>query len=903
MLAALACACAYALRPFDLRCEMLHQPLGIDTTRPALGWKLDTPHRGSRQTAYQILAASDPALLSEGKADLWDSGRVASDSSQWVPYGGRALRSRDVVYWQVRVWDENGKPSSWAGGARFCVGILDRQLWAGRYIGMERDNRAVQPMLHKAFRCSRTGEPAFLHISTLGYHEVYINGNRVGDDVLCPAVTEFPKRYRSMCYDVSRFLNEGRNDIVLWLGSGWYDGKAPGIVPGGPYAMAQIDVPASGGWETLVQTDSTWHARPSGYYNEANFGESRFGGEAVRAAELLPHLGAQALDSAQWRPVTVMPAPRQEISPMMCEPNKVMAEIQPREIRRFADDVWLVDMGRTVVGWTRIDMGRLSPGQEVSVSYCDMLGLNGDFESGVFTDRYTASGRGNETFCNKFNYHAYRYLKIRGLGHRPAIGDIAGMLVSTGYTGESAFVCSDPDLNAIHDMVHYTLRCLTQSGYMVDCPHLERMGYGGDGNASLLAAQTQYDMYPLYRNWMQAYADAQGDDGRVPHAAPAPWACGGGPYWCAFVANAPWHTYLQYGDLRVLRQYYPNMKRYLSYVRKYMTDGLLKLDGRWPSSRLGHWFLGDWALPNEEHQMDSVSIDLVNSCSVSMVLDIMKRTAGILGEKVDSADCARLQWDVNKWIFLKYYNERTGTYAGGLQLDMAFPQLVGATPEMDMERVNKALRRETYKRFDGHLFAGLVGVPVVTQWLTRSGDSQLMYDMLKQRGFPGYLYMIENGATTTWEHWHARRSRVHNCYNGIGSWFYEALMGLTPDPLRPGGRHFTLQPQMADGVSFVRALRPTPYGPVTVDWKLDSNRFDITVEVPTGVEVTLRCPEGLRARYAQMPPAAISRKGIIFNENERGVDPAPRLDRLPAGEDIELQSGKYRVTYYLKDRK
>ena len=212
-----------ALTAYDLRCEMLHQPCGINTMTPALSWKLTLDHNGVRQSAYQILAASRPDLLTEDKADLWNSGRVESEQSIWVPYAGKPIESRSVVFWQVKVWDENGKGGDWTRGAWFSVGILDKSLWKGKYIGMQRNDRKVQPLLYKSFDCTDTKSPAFLHISTLGYHEIYLNGERIGDDVLTPSVVEFSKRHQAMSYKLEGKLREGRNDLVVWLGGGFYD--------------------------------------------------------------------------------------------------------------------------------------------------------------------------------------------------------------------------------------------------------------------------------------------------------------------------------------------------------------------------------------------------------------------------------------------------------------------------------------------------------------------------------------------------------------------------------------------------------------------------------------------------------------------------------------------------------
>ncbi len=884
---------------YDPRCEFLQNPWGIDTATPRFSWKMSIDHHGIRQSAYQILAATHPDLLTEEKADLWNSGKVKGEESLWVSYAGRPLTSRSVVYWKVRAWDENDKPTGWTGTSQFSVGILDRSLWKGYYIGMERKDGKVQPMLRRVFQSADASSPAFLHISTLGYHEVYLNGKRVGNDVLAPSVVDFSKRHQAMTYNVTNLLQRGQNDLVIWLGGGWYNGSVYGVRPGGPYVMAQIDQQQGTEWRTLVATDDKWQVRSSGYYNESKSAPGQFGGELVVSDELLPDLTHATLESTTWQQAVRMQGEvSQQITPMMCEPNKIQGEIQAKEVTRFSEDRWMVDMGKSVVGWTRINFGKLQKGQRIRISYCDMLGLNGDFEYGVFTDEYIASGVGEEVFCNKFNYHAYRYIKIEGLGRQPAVSDIAGLSVYTGYDTESSFVCNDDEINAIHDMIHYTFKCLTLGGYMVDCPHLERMGYGGDGNASILAAQTMYDMYPLYRNWLQAYGDSQGEDGEVPHVAPAAWRCGGGPYWCAFIANAPWQTYLQYGDRQMLERYYPNMKRYLSYAEKYMPDGLLSLKNRWPSTRRKDWFLGDWALPNEEHQVHTESVDAVNSCSMSWVYGIMARVAEELGETADAALYKKKQQDINTLIHQTYYNKKDGTYATGMQLDMAFPLFVGATPEKQAGKVQEALRRETYGRFDGHLFAGLVGVPIVTQWLTRSGEAQMVYDMLKKRNFPGYLYMIENGATTTWEHWNAQRSRIHNCYNGIGSWFYQALAGIVPNDSTQAYRQFYIRPQMADGISFVRAFKPTPYGDIVVDWNLSDSRFDLRLTVPAGTTATVEIP--LEVERIEKAPERLVRYGLIFNEKhvqERADTPNETCD---PSKPLVLKGGKYRLIYYLK---
>ena len=119
------------LRVDDLRCEYLVNPLGIDARAPRLSWKLVAVRPEARslaQSAYQIVVAPSEALLGEEKETLWDSGKVASDQSLHVAYGGKPLTSHAVCWWKVRVWDQDGNVSAWSTPARWTMGMLDPGL-------------------------------------------------------------------------------------------------------------------------------------------------------------------------------------------------------------------------------------------------------------------------------------------------------------------------------------------------------------------------------------------------------------------------------------------------------------------------------------------------------------------------------------------------------------------------------------------------------------------------------------------------------------------------------------------------------------------------------------------------------------------------------------------------------
>ena len=832
-----ACTSLFALKVVNPECEMLVNPLAIDNTKPHFSWMVKPGVEGDTQVAYQILVASDEALLNEEDADIWNSGKVMSSESVWIPYGGRSLHAKSFVYWKVRVWNAQGDVSPWSEKAFFGVGLLSSEDWKAQYIGMP-DNKNQEPLFWKNFSWNEEGNKAFIHVNSLGYHEVYVNGQAVSDAVLSPAVSQFDKRSLSVTYDITSFLKKGENDLVIWAGKGWYREGLPGVVDGGPYVRAQLEVQKNGEWNTFLITDDSWSVRESAYESFGSWRPHQFGGEILDARKMLA-FDAASLKKAEWKNVICADI-SYETSPQMTEVNKIQNKIHPISYNMAGyDSVWIYDMGKNFTGWTEIKFPKLQKGQKVRISYCDFLNENQEFRDNLYEDYYIASGDGEEIFRNKFNYHAYRFMMLTGLTEAPDTTDVSAYLIHTDYSGESRFACSDEDMNRIHDMVHYTLKCLTLGGYMVDCPQIERLGYGGDGNASTPTVQTMYNLSPLYQNWMRAWADCMRPDGSMPHTAPNPYTAGGGPFWCGFLITASWQTYLNYGDPRLFSSYYPYMKKWLEYAESYMKDGLLT---PWPDTDYRQWYLGDWATPVGIDQTNPLSVGIVSNCYLAVCYQTMAKIAGLLGNDEDKQAYSDKAATLQSKIQTTFFDENKKTYASGTQIDLVYPMLAGVTPDAYISDVQQTLFTETTERFKGHLATGLVGVPVITEWCVKNRQADFMYKMLKQRDYPGYLYMIDNGATTTWEHWNGARSHIHNCYNGIGSWFYSALAGIQPDDSAAGYRRVIIAPQLVSAISWVKAKKETPYGMLEVSWEKSGNMFTMNVQVPSGCMAQVDLP-------------------------------------------------------------
>lgn len=867
------------IAPKELLCEAKSNPTGIATAQPFFNWRNEANINNSHQTAYQILVATSELLLDKGSADLWNSGKVQSSKSVLIPYSGQTLDSRTVAYWKIKVWDQNDASSDWSECQNFSVGLLNAKDWVGDYIGMSANEKADKlPFLRKTLTLNEKYDELYFHVNSLGYHEIYVNNQKVGDAVLAPAESQFDKRSFSLSYDLSPYLKEGKNAIVIWLGYGWYkhfNEKAHN----GPLVKAQLDGLKNSKWETLLKTDNSWKASESEY---SILNVSKFGGEILNANKIRTDFADPELDDTKWEQAIVVQVPEHEVTPQVVELNRVQESITPTEIIELEDQVYMLDMGMNITGNVIIKFPDLPKGHMVILKYSDLLNSKNkelfdvqsdkpgwrkpEGENQLFRiqqDAYISSGDAG-TFTNKFNYRAFRYLKITNLPIAISKEDITAQLIHTDFRESAKFSCSDEMLNNIHGLFAHTLKCLTLGGKMVDCPHYERLGYGGDGNASTMTAQTLFDLSSLYTTWLTHWADANGPEGDMPHTAPTYWSSGGGPYWCTFIIKAAWETYLNYGDKRVLETFYPNMLNWLGYVEKYSPNILLE---EYPTTENRNWYLGDWATPEGIDQRDPRSVGLVTNCAIVDSYDKMIKIAKVLKNDADVEKFSAKKKELSKAVHSTFYNPDDSNYGTGVQIDLAYPLLLGIVPDSLKKQVTASLYAQILEKDKGHLATGLVGLPIMTQWVSANETADLMYEMMTKKDYPGYGYMLENGATTTWEHWRGERSRIHNCYNAPGSWYYQSIGGIQPLEDYPGYERFLLAPRPPKAVTWAKVSKETPYGTIRVDWQKEKDQMAMQVTIPTGSIAKFILPEGAQSCLIDNEIVNPDKQGNIWIES------------------------------------
>ncbi len=885
-----------SIHPEQLRCEDLTNPLGIGTAIPRLSWIPESGKRGARQTAYRILVASRPELLRKNQGDLWDSGKQLSAQSHYIPYGAPPLPSRTSCYWKVQLWNENDQPSNWSVPAFWSVGLLNQDDWTAQWIGLpEGTGDMTSPWLRKIFELSERPASARIFANFMGYGEIYINGQRVGDDLLGPPVCDYSKRSFYTVYDVAPLLRRGKNCLALWLGRGWYrKGFFWPTASSGPIARVQLEYNQKEGTPRRLGTDKSWEGRPSCMQLLGAWVFDQFGGEIYDATVEVPDWNQPKASSRNWYPVALIEPLQVPACAPMLQPNRIIETLKPKALKKVGPNEWLVDMGKACTGWFEIQLPYGDTGRRVSLELGDAFERGGKtipfskwqpgdrFNSLGQHSEYVYRGQGDEVFRNRFNYASFQFVRLTNVPGGLEADKIKAHLITTDLPTAGTFTASNPTLNQIHDTMLHTLRCLTLGGYQVDCHSRERLGYGGDGQSSLETTLTMLRSDAFYRKWTEDWIDAQRPDGGMPHTAPCPYWAGGGPFWCGFLTATTWRHYLHYGDLALLERNYPAIKRWLGYVAKFTKANLLH---PWPITNYRNWYLGDWATPEGTDPKHTESINLFCNCYIVYSLEQMANIAEALGRRAEAANWRRNAARRRPAIHKAYYHPTTGVYADGDQIDLIMPLMAGVVPPPLHENVFRKFEKELLIKNKGHLATGLSGTYMMIQYLQSIGRNDLIHTFASKTTLPSWGYMVTHGATAIWEYWGNHSSRIHNCYNNIGSWFYQGLAGIYPDPAGPGFRQVIIRPALLRDLKQVRATYDSVQGKIECAWKFTGQQAVVELTIPPGVLATVQLP-------------ALSADSV--KESGKKLTAAEGVEIVPpqtAGVTLKTVSGRYRFSF------
>lgn len=875
-----------SIRPVTLRCAYLENPAGIDIHQPQLSWVPEATNPtafGQRQTAYRILVASSVPLLAKENGDVWDSGWVDSDQTQHILYSGRNLHSDRAYHWKVQVKDEDGKVSAWSEPARWTTGLFAEDEWQAGWIGSNElydrtapENNITDPWFRKTITLGKKPGKATLFVASVGYHELYVNGERIGDEVLAPAVTDHTKRARYVAYDIADKLKRGTNVVAIWLGTSW--SIFPGYIlqedrPLTPIVSAQMDIYADAAPLddalplTTVITDASWKTHPSPNRLLGKWDFRNMGGEIWDARNEIADWNKATCDETAWKPATEYPT-ELKLSPQLVEGNRLFEEIRPISMEKRPDGSYRVDMGVNFAGWTEVGL-KGQEGDTIRFLYSER---EQDVETFGLHSAYVIGQSGQGTFRNRFNYSSGRWITIRGLDEAPDIKNIRGWMVRTDFDNATQFACSDTLQNWIYDRVRWTFENLSLGGFIVDCPQRERMGYGGDAHATSETGMFNYHLGAFYTKWMQDWRDVQGTEpmvgnmldtnyarkavtsgrllgnGILPHTAPTYWG-GGGPAWGGIVVTLPWFMYQHYGDKQVLENNFELIKGWLGFLQSNTENHLLKRFG-------GQWdFLGDWLWPNataEGMNNDKPETLCLNNAYYVFNLRTAAKIARIIGQ---SAEAGR--WEAQaeasaKAIHARFFNEADHSYADGSMANLAATLLADIPPRSIRDQVMQRLEKEIIEVRNGHIHAGITGGALLFKLLRDEGRDDLIYRMVSQTTYPSWGYMKANDATTLWEMWEKDlpgHSLLHSSYLYPGAWYIDGVAGIKRNPEYPGFKQFVIRPPLpgATDLTWANASFESPVGTIRSDWSRENGhlRMELTVPPNTVALLQLRPEEAL----------------------------------------------------------
>jgi len=883
-----------------LRVEYLANPVGIDPARLRLSWRLASTTRNTMQAGYQVQVASSEANLTRGTELLWDSGRVLSDASVFVDYGGPPMVSRTRYYWRVRVWDSSGRASSWSPAAYCETGLLQSQDWTAQWIGPAASASdslpSPSPLLRRGFRVGGPVRSARLYVASHGLYEVHLNGRRVGDQLFTPGWTSYRHRLQYQTYDVTSLLRPGENAVGTMLGDGWYRGYLGFFGQRSLYGRRlalrlQLEIRYEDGRTERVVSDADWKTTAGPV-----LASDIYRGETYDARRELPGWTTAPYDDHAWAPVALLDPSPATLVPPVSPPVRRVRQLRPKAIRQAPSGETVFDLGQNFTGWARLVV-RGSAGTTITLRYAEVLDRDGNLYTGNLrgasqTDRYILNGKGEEVYEPHFTFHGFRYVAVAGLPDPPDSATITGIAVSSDLVQTGLLVTSDSLLNRLQQNIVWGQR----SNFLdvpTDCPQRdERLGWTGDAQVFARTAAFNMDVSGFFAKWLADLAADQDSSGSVPWVIPNPLGgdstrFAGTAGWADAAVIIPWTMYLAYGDRRLLERQYASMRAWVEYARRRAGADLIWKPG---------WQFGDWlALHSDDPSYPGATTgtDLIATAFFAHSADLLARTATVLGRNADATGYGALFRAVRA-AFNREFVSSTGRVGENTQTAYALALAFDLLPDSLVLPAADRLAQDVRAR-DEHLTTGFLGTPYLLHVLSGTGHAGVALALLTQRTYPSWLYPITRGATTMWERWDGIRpdssfenpemnSFNHYAFGAVGDWMYQNIGGISLDPAAPGYRRSRIAPRPGAGLTSARASLETLYGPLTSAWRLEQDRFvlDLTVPANTSAEVTLWDTRIDRVREGGLPLTAVAG---VRAARQRGADVV-----------VDVGSGRYAFT-------
>ena len=843
------------LKVEHLRLELLENPLGIDVTNPAFSWELKSGDRKVLQIAYEIrVAKSVNARLSNGQY-VWQTKKIPSGKSLHILYAGLPLQSVQKYYWQVRVWDNKGNVSPWSPVAFWQMGLLRKEDWKGKWIGLDVDyvspaddyRRLPARMLRREFNANRSIKSATLFISGLGFSEVYLNGKKVGNRIMDPTHSNYNKRVMYATYDVTKYIVNGQNAIGVMLGNGRFFApriKVPVETPnfGFPKMLMQMLMQYSDGSTELILSDEKWKITDKGPIR-AN---SEFDGEEYDANMEQPGWDKAGFNDALWQPVQLVSAPKGTLVAQMHEPMRVVEQLQPDSIYRSKTGGYVVDFGENLYGMCQIKV-KGPEGTKIVIRSAFDVDSTGNVNmapnrSALSTDIYTLKGSGVEIWAPRFRGQGTRYAEITGWPGALKKEDVEFLAVQSDLEKVGEFTCSNELVNKIYANMLRTIR-MQERGVPMDPDRDERQAWLSVSEMTSETEGYMYNVAPFYNNFLAETRNSQRENGLLSEAGSLWLWDTKDPCWPAVITTTPWSCYYMYGDSRVLSENYPVMKKWVLYLEQNLDSDFVYRKGTYSD------WVDAYSMDKKTSDNGGTSKNLLSTAYMYYDFKTVEKTAEFLGKNEDASYFRDAAKKVKKAFLKTFFDSRNDTFLTETQTSYVLPIAFNLVPPEDSEAVVDNLIKDILIKNNGHLSVGCPGLKWLMQTLTSVGHTDVAYTILTQTTRPSWGYMVGKGGTSIWERWD--RDTRDPGMNGqsqtilagyLGAWMYQTLGGINYDTRKPGFKNIIMHPEPVGDLKWVNSSFKSLYGLINSDWNYENGIFHWKINIPANTTATIYIP-------------------------------------------------------------
>lgn len=859
-----------------LSCEMVENPLAVNTNHPRLSWQLVSKESNVSQTAYQILVSTSEEKLKKDNGDIWNSGKVNSDKNLQIAYSGNPLKNEAKYFWKVKVWNQKDKASAWSkiNSFRIAPSVSDlNPIWIGAItkadshlpegrnyhtatFNKEKKASLINAsdslsrrsiMLRKPFDVKKEIKEAVVYISGLGHYELTINGKKIGNSEFAPLWTDYDKTVNYNTYELTeKELQKGENVIGVLLGNGMYNTLAERyskfyVSFGPPTLFFKIKVVYKDGSEDIVKSDESWkYSKSPITYN------SIFGGEDYNANLEQKGWNNKGFNDSNWKKVVVQEAPKGTLRAQTTSPIIVQKQYEVKEAKELKPNFYIFNMGQNLSGFPTIKV-KGKKGQTVRVWVGESLNEDGTVGQGKtgkpYYYDYTLKGEGIEEWRPNFSYYGYQYVQIESINYKedkdknlPTLVDLKSNFIYNSAGEAGSFECSNDIFNKAHWLINNAIKSNFQSVF-TDCPQREKLGWIEEIHLNGPGLLFNYNLESFIPATMQNISDSQRDNGLIPTIVPEYVVFGGdftdSPEWGVTGVILPWMYYEYYGDASLIEKYYPVMKKYVDYLETKATDHIV-------SHGLGDWY--DYGTHAAGYSKNS-PIALSATSHYFYGASLVAKAAKLLNKTEDIAKYETLTSDIKNAFNAAFFNKETKQYGTSSQFSNAVPVFMDIVEPQYKQAVMQNLLADIKAKGD-RLTTGDVGNRYLFQALARNGENETMYKMNNHYDAPGYGFQIKFGLTTLTEQWDPRKGNSWNHFmmGQIEEWFYQSLAGIVPDVQNPGFKHFFIQPEVVGDMTFAKAEYQSIYGKIVSAWEKKGVKLILKVEIPANTSATIKLP-------------------------------------------------------------